>query len=287
MTPNLNTASSARPPAYQVDPTLSGVSFLGTFRSEFAKLKALRTSWWLSIVTIGLGAFIAGAVAFAYQQFAGDFSTNALDMAVQGQTGSFFAMILLGSLGVIAITTEFTTGAIRSSLTAVPRRTTLLSAKALALVVWTGLAVAIMILISHLLTALIADPLGVGDIVTDGEIALMYAKTWLVVVLTVLLGFGLGTLLRSSAGGIVVLASIMFVVQIVLSILMGVTDGAAWVEALIKVEYMNLVEGFINPTAGEYAFFPVLDPGPAAVGLLVWTAVPLVLGWLSFTRRDS
>ncbi|WP_150461636.1 ABC transporter permease subunit [Nesterenkonia ebinurensis] len=286
MTPNLNTATATPPKTFQVDPTLPGVSFLGTFRSEFAKLKALRTSWWLSILTIGLSAFIAGSVAISYQRFSDEFPSSALDVAVQGQTGSYFAMILLGALGVIAITTEFTTGAIRSSLTAVPRRTTLLGAKALALVAWTGLTTAIMMLLSHVLAAVITDPLGLGDIVTDGEIALMYAKTWLVVVLTALLGFGLGALLRSSAGGIVVLASILFVVQIVLSILYGVTNEAAWVETLIKLEYMNLVDGFINEPS-QYSFFPALETGPALLGLLGWTAVPVALGWLSFTRRDS
>ncbi len=286
--PHVNTAT-ATPRTFTIDATLPGVSFLGAARSEFAKLKALRTSWWLSIITVGLGGFIAGAVAFSFQRFLADdpyFGGGALQLAMQGQTGSYFAMIFLGSLGVIAITTEYSSGAIRSSLTAVPQRTLLLSAKALALAVWTAVVSAVLILLSHLLTSLIAEPLSVGDIF-DAEIAGVYAATWATVVLTSLLGFGLGALLRSSAGGIVVLAVIMFVLQIVLSILYGVTDGAAWVETLMQAEYMSLVDSFTNPEAGEFSMVPAIETWQAGLGLLVWVAVPLTLGALRFTRRDA
>ncbi|NDK32004.1 ABC transporter permease subunit [Nesterenkonia haasae] len=286
--PHVNTAT-ATPQTFTIDATLPGVSFLGAARSEFAKLKALRTSWWLSIITVGLGGFIAGAVAFSFQHFLADdpyFGGGALQLAMQGQTGSYFAMIFLGSLGVIAITTEYSSGAIRSSLTAVPQRTLLLSAKALALAVWTAVVSAVLILLSHLLTSLIAEPLSVGDIF-DAEIAGVYAATWATVVLTSLLGFGLGALLRSSAGGIVVLAVIMFVLQIVLSILYGVTDGAAWVETLMQAEYMSLVDSFTNPEAGEFSMVPAIETWQAGLGLLAWVAVPLTLGALRFTRRDA
>jgi ABC-2 type transport system permease protein len=286
--PHLNTAT-ATPRTFEVDNTLPGVSFRGAVVSEFTKLLALRTSWWLSIITLALGGVVAGAVAVSYQYFMSDnpyFTGEALQLATQGQTGSYFAMILLGALGVIAITTEYSTGAIRSSLTAVPQRVLLLSAKALALAVWTAVVTAVLILISHLLTSLIAEPLSPADIF-DAEIAGMYAATWATVLLTALLGFGLGALLRSSAGGIVVLAVIMFVLQIVFSILYGVTDGAAWVETLLRVEYMNLVDNFINPEAGALSPAPPLEPWQAGIGLMIWAAAPLALGALRFTRRDA
>lgn len=286
--PHLNTAT-ATPRTFTVDSSLPGVSFLGTARSEFAKLVALRTSWWLSIITIGLGGFVAGSIAFSFQHFMADdpyYPDSALDLASQGQTGSYFAMILLGALGVIAITTEYSTGAIRSSLTAAPQRPLLLSAKLVALAAWTAAVAALLVLISHVLTSIIADPLSPADIF-DAEIAGMYAATWATVVLTALLGFGLGLLLRSSAGGIVVLAIVMFVVQIVLSILYGVTDGAAWVETLMQAEYMNLVDSAVNPQAGEFSMVQALEPWRAGLGLVIWVAVPMTLGALRFTRRDA
>ncbi|NDK32337.1 hypothetical protein [Nesterenkonia haasae] len=165
--------------------------------------------------------------------------------------GSYFAMILLGSLGVIAITTEGSTGVIRSNLTAVPQRFLLLRANALALVVWAAVVAAALILIGHLLTSIIGVLLSPADMF-DGEIAAMYIANWATVALTALLGFGLGVVLRSSAGGIVVLPVIMFVMQMVSSILYyEVTDGAAWADTL-WVQYMNLVDNVVNPDASEF-----------------------------------
>ncbi len=52
---------------FESDPTLSGLSFLGTLRSEFAKLLALRTTFWLSLISVGLCLLIAVAVAATTQ----------------------------------------------------------------------------------------------------------------------------------------------------------------------------------------------------------------------------
>lgn len=286
---NRTHADTAAPRSFPVDTTSPGVSVLGAVRSEIVKLNALRTSWWLSVITIVLGGFMAGLVAFSSQRFMADDpggAGGAMQLAIQGQGGSYFAMFLLGSLGVIAITTEYSTGAIRSSVTVVPQRSLLLSAKALALLVWVAAVAAILVLLSHLLTSFIAEPLSLGDMF-DRDIAAMYAATWATVVLTALLGFGWGVVLRSSAGGIVVLAGILFVVRIVTAILYDITGGAAWVETLRQVEYMNLVDALVNPGAGESGMVPVVEPWQAGVGLLIWIAVPLTLGALRFTRRDA
>lgn len=290
-TPGQHAAASGRPAAFDVDPTLPGVTLLGVFRSEFAKLVALRTTWWLSGSTVITGILIAALLAITIEYFDVPNEMQQLEpaaLADQSMSGIYFAMILLGALGVIAITTEFTSGAIRSSLTAVPQRSTLFAAKLLALSVWTGLVTAAMILVIHVVTAVIAEPLPLGSIVTEAEVATTYLTSWAVVVLTGLMGFGLGALLRSSAGGIVTLTVILFVVQIALSIAWGVSDGAAWAEALMRIEYMFLVGEFTTQAGAQAPFGPdPLQRWQAGLGLLVWAWVPVLLGWLGFARRDS
>lgn len=280
-----------RPKAFEVDPTLDGVSFTRAFSSEFAKLLALRTTWWLSGATIALGLFLAGAVAFSLefvQTMSESGPPEPAAVAGQGSAGVTFAMILLGALGAIAITTEFTSGAIRSSLTAVPKRSLLLGAKALALAVWTGLVSAVLILLSHLLVALIADPLPISAVVTDANVAVIYLTSWVAVVLTAVMGFGLGTLLRSSAGSIVTLAVILFVLQIVLSIIWGVSGQADWAETLMRMEYMYLVGEFTSQPGAQPGFgMESLERWQAGLGMLAWVGVPMVAGWLTFARRDS
>lgn len=292
MTTTPHASAPAAPAAgFEVDPTLPGPSLGRAFSSEFAKLLALRTTWWLSGTTIALGLFLAGAVAFSLQYVQNTSESGppeAAAVAGQGTAGVTFAMILLGSLGVISITTEFTSGAIRSSLTAVPTRSLLMGAKMLALTVWTGLVTAVLILLSHLLVALIADPLPISAIVTDADVAVIYLTSWVAVVLTAIMGFGLGTLLRSSAGAIVTLAVILFVLQIVLSIMWGVSGQAEWAETLMRMEYMYLVGEFTSQPGAQPGFgAEPLQRWQAGLGMLAWVGVPLVAGWVSFTRRDS
>ncbi|NDK31801.1 hypothetical protein FH975_08460 [Nesterenkonia sp. Hz 6-5] len=88
-----------------------------------------------------------------------------------------------------------------------PQRSLLLSVKAaVALLVWAAAVAAILVVMSHRMTSFIAGPLSPGD-KFDGEIAAMYVAPRATVTLTALLGFGLGVLLWSSAGVIVMVAS--------------------------------------------------------------------------------
>lgn len=284
MTINTASATAGQRP-FEIDPSLPGISFGGVLRSELSKLKALRTTWWLSLIAIGLGTFIAGSVAVSYRSFGG--SGDELALAEQGTAGAYFAMILLGSLGAIAMTTEYSTGAIRSSLTAVPRRTTLLIAKAFALTLWSAGVTLVMMLLGHLAVVLFSGELSLTAPFQDTEILSMYGATGLVVVLTTLMGFGLGVFLRSSAGAIVVLTLILFVVQMVLAIMYGVTEGAEWVESLLQIEYMALLDSFVSADAGAYGMVEPLERWQGLLGILIWVAVPNILGWLSFSRRDA
>lgn len=288
MNPRLSTSSAIPqvPKAFELDPSLSGLTFTGTVRSELIKLIALRTTWWMTGITIVLGSVIAFAVAFGYSRMGADTPGAAeageASVASAGMAGNYVAMMVLGALGVIAMTTEFTSGAVRSSLTAVPRRNTLLGAKAVALSLWTGSAGLVLLLLSHFLLVMMTDQIGMLSPVTDSSVAAIYGANWLVVVLTALMGFGLGALTRSSAGGIVVLAVVLFVVQVVLAIVWTASGFADWAENLMSIEYNSLVSAF---TGGEEAETD-LEAWQGGLGILIWVAVSFIAGWVNFLRRD-
>lgn len=275
---NVNIAQGTSPeqaqPRFQTDPSLSGLSFLGVLRSEFTKLLALRTTFWLSLISVGLAVLIAVAVAFTIQD--GD---DEAWVAEGSMVGVWFAMMLLGSLAVIAMTTEFTSGAVRSSLAAVPRRNTLYLAKSLATAAFIGLVTAVIVVLCHLVVVIFTDSVSLGAPFSNSDVLHMQLTNWVAVVLTALLGVGLGALLRSSAGGIVVLTVFLFVLQTVLFIAWGIMQ-ADWLETLLDYEYASLIETFTDPNAS--------DPGPlfGGIGMLIWTAVPFGLGWLAFAKRD-
>ncbi|GAA1823517.1 ABC transporter permease subunit [Nesterenkonia flava] len=277
-------------PVFTPDPSLSGLSFIGVVRSELAKLLALRTTYWLSAITLGLSLLIAGSVAWSLSQWSEGESQAML--AESAMAGMYFALLLLGALAVICMTTEFTTGAIRSSMTAVPRRSMLYLGKALALTILIAVVTAVLIIACHVLAVLLGGELELTAPFTDSDVAYIYLTHWIAVVLTGLLGFGLGALLRSSAGGIVVLTVIVFVLQVVFTIILGVSDGADWAVALAQSDFSYLITQFTSPPsetsvdAMEFLGLGTLELWQSTLGLVIWTAVPFVLGWVTFQRRD-
>lgn len=273
------TAPTRGPRTFEPDPTLPGLSFFGVVRSELSKLLALRTTYWLSAITLGLSALISGGVAWGFSSFSDE--TSQLMLAEGAMTGLYFGLLLLGALAVISMTTEFTTGAIRSSLTVVPRRNLLYLAKATAITLLVAVVTAAVIIACHLVAALFSGELEVLAPFSDSEVGYVYLTHWISVIITALMGFGLGALLRSSAGGIVVLTIIIFVVQIVVAILYGVTQGAEWAEMLMRAEYSYLVMEFTSVDAVRD-----MELWQSLLGVFAWAAVPFGLGWLTFSRRD-
>ncbi len=276
------TSPEQAPRRFESDPTLSGLRFTGVLRSEFAKLLALRTTFWLSLVTVGLSVLIAVAAGWSIGSFempAGLEIDEQVYAATALMSGLYFATMLMGALGVISMTTEFTTGAVRSSLTAVPRRSTLFIAKLLALLLVVAVVTAVSVLAAHVVGVGFTD-LELSAMFTEGDVLHVYLGHWAAVLITALLGFGLGALLRSSAGGIVVLTIIVFVLQVVLVIIWQ-TTGEDWLETLLDYEYSSLMATFVTPGSADP------EPWAGGVGLAVWAAIPTLLGWLTFTRRDA
>jgi ABC-type transport system involved in multi-copper enzyme maturation permease subunit len=183
-------------------------------RSEWTKLRSLRSTWWsLALAAlIGLGF----AVAVAASVDAGDLSADALgedDVAlVLGATG--VAALVLGVLGALQMSSEYASGTISVSLTAVPKRRPLLAAKAAVLVA----------VVAPCALAVSAGALLVGDAIIEGGLtfswpAVLGNTAYLTAV--AVLGLSLATLTRSTATAIAVLVAVVFVLPPLLPVLPG------------------------------------------------------------------
>src|SRR6266545_6955515 len=117
LTPAAPTAA-ARVPALKV--TQARV-----LRSEFTKFRSLRSTLYTLLAAvalmIGIGALFSAVTASQYQTFSATdrASFNAVSVSL---TGISFAVVAFGVLGVLVMSGEYSTGMIRSSLSAVPRR---------------------------------------------------------------------------------------------------------------------------------------------------------------------
>jgi ABC-2 type transport system permease protein len=183
-------------------------------RSEFTKFRSLRSTVWtlLSAVAllIGLGAIFSAVTASQYHTFsaADRASFNPVGVSLAGMG---FAVVAFGVLGVLLMSSEYSTGMIRSSLTAVPRRLPVLWAK---LAVFAA-AVFTISLIASFVTFFIGQMLlnshHLGVSITAPGALRSVIGAALYVTVAGMIGVALGALLRNTAAGIATFAGVFFV----------------------------------------------------------------------------
>ncbi len=240
-------------------------------RSEFTKLRSLRSTWWTVLLAtlIGLGL----AVAIAYTIGAGEVPGDDLGVdtvaTVLASTG--FAALVLGVLGALQMSGEYATGTISVSLTAVPRRWPLLAAKAAVLVA----------VVAPLSLAISAGAVLIGDAIIAGGVAFSW---WAVLANTAylttaaLLGLSLATIVRNTAMAITVLVAVIFVLPPLLPLLPW-----SWVQTVTDHFPDAARESLISTLPGTSALSDV-----AAVSTLAaWALAPLIAGAILLTRRDA
>jgi hypothetical protein len=201
---------------------MSTVTLISSARAEWIKFRSVRSTMYglitFFVLTIGLGALIDFAVENRYSHFSPE-RRLAFDPVAVSLAGFFFAQFVVGVIGALYITNEYTTSSIRVTLTAVPRRTLLVLSK-----------VAVMVpslLICSSLISFLAFEIGqvelhsTGRSVTLADPGVLRAVFLGGVYITLLgvLGFGLGLILRKTAAAIVVFVVVLLIVPILADVL--------------------------------------------------------------------
>ena len=96
-------------------------------RAEWTKLRTLATTAWLLVGTVALTVAVSGAVTGSIHT---NGSGSGQDPTKLSLTGTYLGQAVIAVLAVLAISDEYATGMIRTTLTAMPRRTIVLAAKA-------------------------------------------------------------------------------------------------------------------------------------------------------------
>jgi len=181
-------------------------------RSEWTKLRALRSTWWCALIAVvlivGLGAAIAGSGA--------PYKISAGNSAAGGVTVSLVAQLVLGVLGILLFSGEYATGMIRATLAVVPSRLPVLWAK---LIVLVGLVLPLSLLAAvaefFVATALESSRGGSAISLTDPGVLREVAGASLYLTVIAVIGLALGALLRRTAAGLSVFAAVFLVVPLV------------------------------------------------------------------------
>jgi ABC-2 type transport system permease protein len=240
---------------------------------EWIKLRSVRSAWW------AIALAVAAAAGLAVQASSGVTSTaDVTRIALSG--GTLAGELLVSVLGVLTITSEYSSGMIRSTLAAAPRRRLLLAAKAavfgaLALVVGEVAAFASFTAGGLALKQGVAAP-ALSQPGVLRAVALSGASYCLIG----LLGLGLGTIIRNTASSIVVLvAGVYLVAQL----------GGKLVH-LARYAPLNIVQNSLAVPRQVCTRGPVPCPLSAWAGLgmlCLYGVVALIIGGWLLARRDA
>lgn len=253
----------------------------GILRSEWIKLRSLRSTVWsytiVIIVSLGMAALMAASA-----QPAPDGTFFADDATLVAQASAFgvvFGQLVVAVLGVLVMSGEYTTGMIRSTLTAVPRRLAALWAKAAVLFA----ATFIVGLISSVGAFLIASPIleskGVSAGFFDDGIYIAIIGGALYLALVSVFALGLGAILRSSAGGVAAALGVILLLPIVLQLI-----PATW--ALDALPYTISSAGMNMFSMTSFSSVPIDNVKDLLIAL-GWVVVSLGSAAILLKRRDA
>ena len=250
-------------------------------RSEWVKLRSVRSTFWALTVTvvlgIALGAVISAATAHAYAKFSVAAKLS-WDPTGVSQSGVAIAQAAIAVLGVLCISSEYSSGMIRTSLIAVPKRGRVLAAKSL---VFAGVTFVVgevtcfaaffvgqALISGHAPHAALGDP-GVARAVVGGGLYLIALAV---------LSVAAGALLRHPAAAIACMMAVMFVLPLIAQALPD-----SWRHPV--TEFWPTQAG--SQLANVYHSAHTLQPWPGFGVMCLFVAIVYAIAWTLLDRRDA
>lgn len=256
------------------------VRFTGVLASEWTKLRSLRSTLWslaaAVVMLVGFAVLFTAGVVSRWDRL-GPADKLGFDPTRVSIAGVFLAQLAIGVLGVLIIGGEYTTGMIRSSLAAVPKRLPVLWAKALVFGAVTLVLMGVACLVAFyagqavLSQRSIQTTLG-ADGVLRAVLGAALFLTWVG-----LFGLGLGTILRNSAAAIATLVGVLLVIPILVGFLPS--------------DWRDHVRRWLPDAAGNALMTvhqnpELLSPGNAVLVLLAYLIATMVLAAALLSTRD-
>jgi len=277
------------------------VTFPNVLRSEWIKFWTLRSTIWTIGSTVVVMAGISFLAVFFTAQEASRGGTPR-ESAVQLQAvlhdpsivlaGTGMAQLAVAVLGVLVITGEYSTGMIRSTLTAVPKRLPALWAKAIVLTVVTALTSAVAVAVSWAVTLPTLRSHDASIDLGSSETQRILLGGVLYLVAIGLLAFAIGALLRHSAAALASVLGLLLVVENVfraipatffrnVSPFLPSTAGQQLTQTQSSIDQARAAGKALGSTAA------VLDPWQGYGVMMLWVVVLLAVAAVLLRRRDA
>jgi ABC-2 type transport system permease protein len=253
--------------------------FTDVVRSEFCKLRTVRSTFWTLLAAVGFNVVTAALLGIILPGHLGARQQATIDSTRLSLGGLHLSQVAIGLLGVLAVSSEYSTGMIRATLAAVPQRRLMLTAKALVL---TAAALVTGLAASFAAYLVFQAFLPAGDamrttLATPGVLRAVTGAGLYLAVLG-LLGFGLAAISRSSAGAVAVLLGALFVPSLL--------------AALLPQSWQDTIGPYLPLNAGESAYTVqrqahALSPWVGLGVFCLYAAAALAAGFVLISRRDA
>ena len=257
------------------------VSQRRVFLSEWTKLRSVRSTRYVLaaavLIGIGLAALYSTVIVthWVHMRAGEKAGFNPLDA---GMVGVNVAQLAIGVLGVLVISSEYSTGMIRSSFSAVPRRLPVLWAKAGVFSAVTFLLMVPTVLIAFFVSQSILSGQHLQIAFSHPGVARAVIGAALYLTVLGVFALGLGAITRNTAAGIASFAGILFVLPGLIHLL-----PSSWFDA---------INPYLPSNAGGQVMALVKDPNMLSpwVGFALfcgYTVVLLGIAAVLLVRRDT
>jgi len=262
----------------------SGSALRAALVSEWTKLRSVRSTVWAllltSAFTIGLSALFCWAFVNRDERRR-DGSLRDLflfDPTARSLRGVVLAQLAIGVLGVLVMSSEYTTGMIRTSMAAVPSRRVLLAAKTIVLTTVSLVVGMVSAFVAFFLGQAILDGKGLGTSLGEPSVLRAVLGAGLYLTLIPMFGLALGTIVRRTPGAIATLFGVVLILPLL---------------ADAFPEPWDVRLGRLSPLNAGQAFFSVrydpdlLTPTEGLLVFLGWVVAAYIVAVVMLTKRDA
>jgi ABC-2 type transport system permease protein len=254
----------------------------GLLRSEWTKLRTVRSTMWTLGITVVVGIGISALACAETRSHWATMSPGnraSFDPTSTSLIALLFCQLAIGVLGVLVMSAEYGTGTIRATFSAAPRRPQVLAAKVIVFGVVALVVAEIVAFASFLIgQALLSAPATHASLSTPGALRAVVG-TGLYLGVIGLFALGLATIIRHTAAAISAFVGILLVLPIIIQALPSSlqTSIQRFLPLRIGAVMMSVTDGpghSFSPWAGFFI-------------LCAYAAAALVIGGVLLVRRDA
>jgi ABC-2 type transport system permease protein len=277
------TTSADVTPLSALPPASGRAGFMGAMRSEWTKIRSVRSTYWtliaLVIVGIGLGALICYATENRFTHLGhGEvlgFDPTKRSLTAFVELGSLVMMVL----GALVMTAEYSTGMIRTSLTAQPRRGTVFVAKGLVFAIIAVVVSVVTSFITFFVGQQILKSTGHSATLSDPNVLRAIIGTALYVSVIGLMSYAFGAIVRHTAGTIATMVGVLFILPLIVQVL-----PTSWINDVTKWLPTSASDALSATTLRDPTLYA---PWTEFAILAGYTVILLIIGAAVLRKRDA